>query len=470
MDEDFEDYWYDDEMLNSVSRYEEMLEKRAHYFFDVHEFEDIIDYYMDSENFAEASSAANYAARIYPQATSIQLRIAEILLDKGQAVKALDILNKVEPLESGEYAIYLMRGTALNMMGKPKEAQQQFEKAISMADENKAEVLYNIGMSFEKINQHNIALKYFLKVHALEPENYFMYYDLAYCYERLDEWDKCIACYQKYLDEDPYSDHVWYNLGIAYNKVNDNIKALEAYDFAIAIDPGYASALFNKANTLALLGHFRHAIESYLEFLEIEPENASAYCYIGECCEQLDEIDMAKIYYLRSLTIDPMLADAWFGMGVIRSQEDCHREAINYIQSALELDPGNGEYLYGLASAYANMKRYKKSITIFKKLTKHVPHDVNVWDSFAQVYAKKGEYREACKIIMEAININPETAILPYRLAAYLLLDNEREHAITLLKKILPIFSDDHDYFSEVYQIDDNDQELLDLFDQYSKP
>jgi len=251
MNYESDSFWYDDEVLNSVSRYEDMRRKHTHCFFDVHEFEDIIDYYLDSANIAEAATAANYAARIYPLASSIKLRMAEILIDKGQPIKALNLLNKLEHLDAGEYGIYLLRGTALNMIGKPKEAQRQFEKAIAMADENKAEVLYNIAMSFERINQHNIALKYFLKVHALEPENYFLYYDLAFCYERLNELDKCVVYYRKYLDEDPFSENIWYNLGIVYNRINDHEKALEAYEFAIAINPDYSSAYFNKANTLS---------------------------------------------------------------------------------------------------------------------------------------------------------------------------------------------------------------------------
>ena len=222
-------FWYDDEVLNSVNRYEEMLKNRTRCFFDVHEFEDIIDYYLDSKNFTKATIAASHANSIYPSATSIKLRMAEILIDTSQPAKALNILDNIGRVESDEYALYLLRGAALNMMRKPREAQRQFEKAISLADENQVAVLYNIGMSFESINQYKVALKYFLKVQMLDPENYYLYYDIAYCHERLDELDKSIECYLKFLAEDPFSEYVWYNLGIVYNKKDDNEKALEAY-------------------------------------------------------------------------------------------------------------------------------------------------------------------------------------------------------------------------------------------------
>ena len=464
-----ESYWYDDEMLRSVSRYEDMLKNHTRCFFDVHEFEDIIDYYLDSENFTKAAVAADYAARIYPLASTIQLRMAEILIDNGQPVKALNLLNKVEHLESGEYGVYLLRGAALNMMGKPREAQRQFEKAIQLADENRADVLYNIGMSFEQINQHKVALKYFLKVHAMEPENYYVHYDLAYCYERLDVLDKSIAHYQRYLDEDPFSEHVWYNLGIVYNKKDDSEKSLEAYDFAIAINHNYSSAHFNRANTLSLLERHSEAIQAYTEFLEIEPNNAAAYCYIGECYERLEEYSLSKINYMKSLSIDDQFADAWFGLGVVKAEAGNYESAVGDILRALALDKENAEYLFALASAYANMQQYEKAVTLFKKLVQLITGDIYMWDCFAQVYAKQGVFGEARNIINEALHFNPDSALLHYRLAAYYLLDDKLQQGLTLLEETLMANPTESDCFFDVFEEGSVDAEIMDLVNQYRK-
>jgi tetratricopeptide (TPR) repeat protein len=322
-------------------------------------------------------------------------------------------------------------------------------------------------MSFERINQHNIALKYFMKVHAMEPENYFVFYDLAYCYERLDELDKSVVYYQKYLNEDPFSEYVWYNLGIVYNKKDDNEKALEAYDFAIAINPSYSSAYFNKANTLSSLEYHREAIETYQEFLEIEPDNAAAFCYMGECYERLDEYDLAKIHYVKSVSHDDQFADAWFGLGVIKSQGGCHEEAIGDILHALALDEDNTEYLFALASAYANLHQYEKSVAIFKKLVQLITGDVYMWDCFAQVYAKQDAFVEARKIILEALHFNPDSALLHYRMAAYYLLNDEQKKGMTALEEALIAHPEECDCFFEVFEPGETDGEIISLINQY---
>ena len=446
-----------------------MLKNHTHCFFDVHEFEDIIDYYLDTENFAQASKVADYAVHIYPSALSIQLRKAEILIDKSQPVKALKVLNKLEHLESGEYGVYLLKGAALNMLGKPREAQRQFEKAISLADENKAEVLYNIGISFERINQYRAALKYFMKVHVMEPDNYFVFYDLAYCYERLDEPDKSIDFYLRYLDEDPFSEHVWYNLGIVYNKKGENDKALEAYDYAIAIDEDYSSAYFNKANTLILLDMHREAIATYEDFIRTEPDNAAAFCYMGECYERLDELNLASIHYLKALAIDDRFADAWFGLGVVKSQTGNHKEAVRDILQAIELDQDNAEYLFALASAFAHMQQYEKAVDVFKELAHLIATDIVVWDCFAQVYARQGRFADAQRIITEAIHFNPESGMLHYRLAAYCLLNNKRTQGLAILKEALKAYPNEVESFFDLFETDEPDDEIKALVHKYCK-
>ena len=462
-----DNYWYDDELLNSVGRYEEMIKNHTRCFFDVHEFEDIIDYYLDTEDFIQASQVVDYAVSIYPSATSLQLRMAEIMIDKSQPVKALSILNQLEHLESAEYGVFLLKGAALNMLGRPKEAHRQFEKAISLADENKIEVLYNIGISFERINQHKVALKYFLKVQAMEPDNYYVSYDLAYCYERLNDLEKSVTYYHKYLDEDPFSEHVWYNLGIVYNKKDDNLKAVEAYDYALAINEDYSSAHFNRANTLALLDRHREAIVAYKEVIRIEPENASAFCYMGECYERLEDYDLAIVHYLKALAFDDKFTDAWFGLGIVKLQTGDSEEGIRDIQRAIELDNQNTEYLFSLASAYANRQQYDKAVEIFKLLVQYITSDITMWDCFAQAYAKQNIYNDAQKVIMEALHFNPDSVMLRYRLAAYYLLNHDCIQGLAVLKEALDKQPEESDCFFEMFDSEIHDEEILALVEKF---
>ncbi|MDR1671974.1 MAG: tetratricopeptide repeat protein [Bacteroidales bacterium] len=465
-----EEHWYDGETMDSVHRYEDMMKNHHRYFFDIHEFENIIDYYLDIENLTQAAQVADYASHLYPSSSSIQFRMAEIMIDNGQPTKALALLNELEKLETGEYTVHLLKGAALNVLGKAREAQRQFEKAIALADEDKAQVLYDIGVSFERINQYKMALQYFLKVRAIEPDNYYIYYDLAFCCDRINDLDSSIAYYKKYLDEDPFAEYAWYNLGIVYNRKEDDEKAIEAYDYALAIYPEYTSALFNKANTLTLLNKTEEAIETYNDFLRIEPDNAAVHCYLGECHEKNHDYDCATQYFQKSLSLDNTFADAWFGMGIMNA--DCGRfeESVRCLKHAIALDKDNEEYLFGLATTYINLQQFDKANVLLDGLLQKTTDDEVMWCMYAHTFAQQEQYADAQRITTKGLQYNPDSALLRYHLAAYYLLNDDRLKGLTILEESLRKHPEDVDIFFEVFDREDNlNDEVMALVNAYRK-
>ncbi len=101
MEEDKYGFSFEEEIKQAVQKYESMKKNNESYFFDVIEFESIIDFYIDSNNPLNAYEAAMLAARQHPNSVSIQLRKARVLLDKGRAVEALRLLKKLESIEPG---------------------------------------------------------------------------------------------------------------------------------------------------------------------------------------------------------------------------------------------------------------------------------------------------------------------------------------------------------------------------------
>src|SRR5271157_1212615 len=153
----------DDDVIEAIRRYEDMVKRKTMYFFDVHEFEEIINYYIDINNFGKAIAAAEYGFRLHPSSTLIQLKIAHLLIDRGKVSESISLLNNIEKLEQSNYEVYILKGTAYNILGNVTEAKIHFDKAVSLTSENKSEVLCNIGISFEDRAQFNTAIEYFLE-------------------------------------------------------------------------------------------------------------------------------------------------------------------------------------------------------------------------------------------------------------------------------------------------------------------
>ena len=99
MEEEKFGFSFEEEIKQAVLKFEKMRKNNESYFFDVIEFESIIDYYIESNNSLKAYEAAVLAVKQHPNSVSIQLRKARVLLDKGRAVETLKILKKLENIE-----------------------------------------------------------------------------------------------------------------------------------------------------------------------------------------------------------------------------------------------------------------------------------------------------------------------------------------------------------------------------------
>ena len=306
-----------DETGKTVKRFEEMRRRHKRYYFDVHEFEDIIDYYLGRNKTQSALEAVRCGLSLLPQSMIIQLKEAQVYLDHGRISKALKILKKLSSIENSNYEVFVSLGTAMNLSGHTDDAIKYYDRALSLDPEEKDEIASQIGYLFQDREKYAEAAKYFRLAYKISPDRVNCLYELAYCYERLGKFDKSIQLYSMYLDKDPFSDHAWFNLGVVYNRMERFDKALEAYEYAIALNDRNGSALFNKASLLVTLRQYRKAIDMYHELLELEPNNTAAIIYLAECHEILEEYTKAELHYSQARKIDPDSAEAFFGSGIL---------------------------------------------------------------------------------------------------------------------------------------------------------
>lgn len=228
MNESQESYFEEEGIIESINRFEEMLNANSTFYFDVYEFENIIDYYLDQHNVHNAKAAIECGLKQHPKATSIKLRLAQTYIQNGKPSKGLHFLREIESIESSNGDFYLLKGTALNILGKKENAKSAFDRAIRLATEEKDEVIFSIAFSYLNTRRYDLAIKYLLLAHEVNSVNIIVLQEIAMVYERTDQLEKSIIYYNKYLNIEPYAEHIWFNLGMVYTSLDENDKAIDA--------------------------------------------------------------------------------------------------------------------------------------------------------------------------------------------------------------------------------------------------
>jgi len=408
------DYFQENAEFRSIlARYERMVRQNEASYFDVYQFEKIVDHYLDGNYFDQATKAVDFGIRQHPSATSLELKRAQIFAEKGDSSKALTLLKKLEKTDASNNELFLIKGMVYSQLGKTAEAEKTFDKALAITYENKEEILYDIAISYENNHQYKIALKYLKKALKIKPGKLNIIYEAAHCYERLHEYNNAAECYKKYLDKEPFAENVWYNLGTIYFKKEDFTLAVEAYDYAIALNDTYSSAYLNKAITLSHWGKYKEAVSVYLEFLQMEPQNVMAHCYLGECFERLEKFDDAIQWYQKAIDLDPDFSEAWFGLAICYQHKEDYVKALKWVDQYISTAPSvpwqflghqlKGFYLYILGDLGQAFKEIDKSEELAKKVNDSalidIAYRVKIWICYE--WGKIDLFREYQKIRMD---------------------------------------------------------------------
>lgn len=467
MNENQEPFFEEESIYESITRFEEMLNRKSSCYFDVYEFENIIDFYIEQHNFLNARAAIEKGLRQHPFSSSIKYRLAQLYINNGKPSKGLHFLREIEAIEKASSDFYLLKGAALNILGKKEEATAAFDKAIQLAYDSKDDVIFNIAYSYLNTRRYNLAIKYLLLAYEVNPKNLMVIQELALAYERQDKLDKSIEFYNKYLDIDPYAENIWFNLGMVYTSLEEYDGAIEAYDFAIAICPDYISAYFSKANTFVNQGLNKEAIKTYEEIIYFEPDNVQAYTYIGESYEKLNLYRRAIHYYKKAIDVDASFGDAWFGMGMAYFNSEDYITCLQFFSRANEIDPENPEYWYMLGEVYRKLNILDKSVEAFNRTVELDPNDYEAWLSNADICFIENRLHEAISILSRAYLYNKDVSTINYNLAAYYLYNNQPALASEFFEKGLAINYSEHNDLLTRYPIASKNELFSQLIRKY---
>jgi tetratricopeptide (TPR) repeat protein len=403
-----------------VKRFEQMLKTNEQYFFDVEEFEEIIDFYLDNQVLSKAKKALDIALAQHPGSSLFLLKQARFFMLSNNSHKALDVLEKMQQLDPVNHEVFLTRGSVFLKMKKIKEAETEFRLAMKYADE-KEEICAGIAFEFENAGLYSEALKYLHKALEINPKNEGVIFETYFCYEVSENLEGAVDFFTKFLDKHPYSKLCWFNLGIAYNNLELYEKAIESYEFVIAIDDTFSSAYFNLGNSYSNLGEYKLAIKNYKATFETEEAQAVTHYYIGECYEKLHQYDMAIQSYQQALELDDEFPDAWMGLGVCHEEIGQRDVAMDFMKKALELDEDNTEFWYIYGDLCFKSEDKEEALKAYHRVSQTDAMHPDIWLDLSELYDELGDPEMACDTLEEGILHQPKLALHFYRKAAYLL-------------------------------------------------
>jgi len=391
-----EDDLWNEEITQSVDRYERMIKLKTEWYFDTHELENIFDYYFNQKKFQPAREVLKLGFRMHPESSALKLKETQILIERGEAKTALRVIETLEPFDQNNEQLYIIKGSAYLLLDDFDNATECYQKALEVSDEPEDWIL-NISYAFQKLGEYERAIIFLKQAVIKNPTAEDLVWELAVCYEQAGQENLAIESYRKYLDIDPFSDAGWFNLGVLLNQKESYDLSIEAFDFVLAISPDFHAALFNKANALANYGRHTEAIQVYSEYLMENENHVQALCYIGESYEKLKNVSQAFQYFRKARSIDPVYSESWYGLANLMFKQGNLYEALYYIRKAINLKKGNPDYLFLAGEIYETLDFIEDAILVIRELLLIDVNDLEAKEILVRLENKNNEREQSNK-------------------------------------------------------------------------
>jgi len=458
------------EVRRTVRRFEQMLATRAAVFFDLSDFELLIDHYTGRQEYDHALRACEAALEQYPFSSDLLIDKAQLLAMTGRPGEALRLIDEVGEREPTNPDVAVTRGLIFVQRAEFDRSIDHFRQALELGgEEGRDDIHFNIGLAYQHWNKPRAAARAYQDALRINPANEAAAFELLHCLEQCEQLASATSFFQEFVDRDPYSARAWFNLGLLRLRLEDPDGAHEAFEYATLIEPGFHQAFGYLGQARVLRGDHRAALEAFGQSFPAGEPTAEALCNLGECHEKLLEWTQAKQHYQRALEMDPEADEAWFGLGMVLCGQERWFEALHYIRKALSFYDDSGEYWLGLARAEYQVGNVISALEAFERATHADPASADGWVGWAAILYEQGHFEEAADLVRTALETQPENAELHYRACAYLLSAGRYREAYSYLENALVLDFERHTLLFEYLPELASQPTLLRLIDQYRK-
>jgi tetratricopeptide (TPR) repeat protein len=440
-----------DDQQNCVERYESMLNTNDLFFFDVEEFEMIIDHYLEQNELRKAKQVLDLAHRQHPGALDLLFCEAQVMMSMGKLNRALEVLDAIEKVEPYNEDVHIHKAGIHSQLRNYRKAIEHYKRALELADEALDEIHLDLAFEYENLEAYDQAIESLKNALEINPENEAVLYELAYCYDLMEDHQGAVDYFKEFTDEHPYAFVAWFNLGNALSRLEKFDDSNEALDFCIAIDSKFTSAYFSKARNLLQMGNFEAAIECYRETIDHDGPQAITFSYIGECFEKMERFEQALIHYDQALALDPNWVDAWIGRGVVKDVQGRLNEAIKDLEVATRLAPDHGDAWFYYANALARAGQYEPAMQAYTKLNLMEPESLDGWLDHADLLLSLKGPEAAHKKLKEGEMVHKLNSRFRYRMVSYLLRAGREQQALLEMEEALTADHASHTLLFEHY-------------------
>ncbi len=235
---------------------------------------------------------------------------------------------------------YLL-GDIYGLLRETEKSIEEYEFFRKHAEEP-ADVYIKLGLAYDQIGKHELAIENFIRATHLFPENDELHYYLGIEYRIIEDYGRAIEVFKRAIELNDQDARYFFHLGVSYERLGLIDDAIYYLDKSVQLDDSSAPVLNYLGYLLADGGIRLHEAHSFIEkALSIDPDNGAYLDSMGwvlyrlkryhEAREFLESaIELMDVTDEENYVVYEHLGDVYFEIGL-------YQEAVNAWEGALEM-------------------------------------------------------------------------------------------------------------------------------------
>ena len=153
--------------------------------------------------------------------------------------------------------------------------------------------------------QRGVALAYYNKILADQPENTLTLSRVAFLHHEAGDRARAIADFERVVAINPKDANSWFNLGYLRQEAQDHATAIDAFDHAVALSEGHDRAWYGKALSLIALGQHTDAIAPLKTNVTLQPMSPFGHMELARVYFKLGDLPRCEKRMHRLKAFDP---------------------------------------------------------------------------------------------------------------------------------------------------------------------
>ncbi|PYK11626.1 MAG: hypothetical protein DME61_00175 [Verrucomicrobia bacterium] len=313
---------------------------------------------------------------------------SEVLLAKGDAKKAIEVLERLDHTYPDIALVKYQLGRVYLRNNNPNQAKAALEQAISISP-NYTEPILLLAEINLRSGHGDIVIEPMINLLKRRPDLKSAALLLAAAYGSLDRFDDAAAVLQGQAGLAPQDPQLQMALGLTFRQAKRNDDARQAFEKAAELAPDSVGPVNLLVDLDLMEKRFDAARQRIHRQFEKTPDSPAAHFFEGKILAAEEKWEAAEAELQKTLLLDPNFTAAYdlLVQGYLATNK--FPEAISELQGELAKHPNNSPALMTLAMMYEKIKDFPKARDAYEKLLSIEPNFVSALNNLAYLYAER---------------------------------------------------------------------------------